>query len=179
MPELHRSDTPRARRPSLTVMSPDPHAAVLGAGGLIYDRVRLGWRVTVLVPNGTATRSLHILGAEVADLTAPPAELRETRTALLVAADLYADDRRVRSDVDSALATKTTEVLQWGRPFATAADGDRRDRLVAHRLSSAALAFKRQALLAAGLPNTLLDPTEQFSTRCALDVLARELDVAG
>lgn len=52
-------------------------------------------------------------------------------------------------------------------------------RSVTHRLSGAALAFKAHALLAADLPATPVASTEVFRTTCALDVIARELDVAG
>lgn len=157
-------------RPYLAVLAADAHDVVESAGGLICDRVRQGWRVTIRVPAGADMRPLRVLGADIED----GAPERDLRTALLTSAALYTTDRSIRSEVDAALATKTTEVLLWG----TAADLGA-VRSVTHRLSGAALAFKFQALLAAALPAAAVEPTEAFRTACALDVIARELDVAG
>lgn len=157
-------------RPYLTVLAADPCAVVESAGGLIYDRVRQGWRVTIHVPAGADTLPLRVLGADI-DNGAPE---RDLRTAVLTSAELYTTDRCIRSEVEAALATKTTEVLLWG----TAADLGAL-RSVTHRLSAAALAFKARALLSAALPATTVEPTEAFRTACALDVIARGLDVAG
>ena len=170
------NDRPVARRPSLSVMSTDAVDVVRSAGGLVFDRVRLGWRVIVSIPAGTDTRALRILGAEVADLQEPIDGHREHRSALVASATLYADDAAVRSEVESALATKTTEVLIWGPTLPSALD--RGSRSVSYRLSSAARVFKAQALIATGGPDEV-EPTELFRTKCAPDVIARELDVAG
>jgi hypothetical protein len=170
------TDRLAAQRPYLCVLSPNAVDAVRSAGGLICDRVRLGWRVTVLVPASEDTLSLRILGAEVADIDAPPDGLRDRRSALVASGALYANDRVARSEVDSALATRTTEVLVWGA--AMPAELDRGAKAVSYRLSSAARAFKTQALIAAGLPADGI-VTETFRTKCALELIARELDVAG
>lgn len=165
-------DKPTVRRPYLAIVATDPSDVVANAGGLICDRVQQGWRVLVLLPAGTDTRALRILGADTAPLQSPPDDLREARTALMTSATLYAGDRTVRSDVDSALATKSTEVLMWGTRSLANATG------VSHRLSAAAVAFKTHALRAAALPERV-GSTESFHTKCAPDVIARELDVAG
>ena len=165
-----------AQRPCVSVLSTDVVDVVRSAGGLICDRVRLGWRVTVLIPAGEDTRSLRILGADVTDIDAPPDGLRDRRSALVASAALYSNDRAARSEVESALATKTTEVLVWGAALPT--ELDHGSKAVSYRLSSAAQAFKAQALIALGLP--LEDSsTEIFRTKCARDLIARELDVAG
>ena len=166
------TDTPAIQRPHLTVIAADAADVVASAGGLICDRVRQGWRVVVRIPVGLHTRSLRILGATVVGEAAD--EDRSTHAALLTSTTLYARDRAIRSEVDSAVATKTTEVLLWGATSDLVAA-----RSVTHRLSAAALAFKAHALLAAKLPPHTVEPTEAFRTTCALDVLARELDVAG
>jgi hypothetical protein len=166
-----------ALRPGLLVMSKDVPDAVHGVGGLIFDRARLGWQVTVLVPVGADARPLGILGAEVAEHPATPGAHWQRRTALVASTALYIDDRRARSEVESALATRATEVLVWGRALPGALD--RGSRSVTYRLSVAARAFKAQALLAAGLPIEHMEPVETFRTTCAPEVLAREFDVAG
>jgi hypothetical protein len=170
-------DDTSALRPGLVVMSKDVADAVRGAGGLIFDRARQGWHVTVLVPAGADVRPLGILGADVADIAATPGGHRQRRTALVVSSALYIDNRRARSEAESALATRATEVLVWGRALPSGLD--RRSRSVTYRLSGAARAFKAQALLAAGLLIDRADPVETFHTKCAPEVLAGEFDVAG
>lgn len=165
-------DKPTVQRPYLVVVATDPSDVVANAGGLICDRVQQGWRVVVLTSAGADTRALRILGADIAPRESPPDDVREARTALMTSASLYAGDRTVRSDVDSALATKSTEVLMWGARSLAGATG------VSHRLSAAAVAFKAHALRAADLPERV-ESTESFHTKCAPDVIARELDVAG
>jgi hypothetical protein len=58
------------------------------------------------------------------------------------------------------------------------AELDRGAKVVSYRLSSAARAFKTQALIAAGLSTDGIG-TETFRTKCAVELIARELDVAG
>ena len=157
-------------------MSADAADVVGCAGGLIFDRVRLGWLVTVLIPAGSDSRPLQILGAEVADIDAQ-AVPDEHRSALLASCALLVEDGNARSEVEAALATKTTEVLMWGRALPAGLDRD--GKSVTYRLSSAARAFKTQALIAAGLPIERMEPIEAYRTTCTLDLIARELDVAG
>jgi hypothetical protein len=170
-------DDTSALRPGLLVLSKNVADAVHGVGGLIFDRARLGWQVTVLVPAGADAGPLGILGAEVAEIGATSGGHRQRRTALVASSALYIDDRRTRSEVESALATRATEVLVWGRALPSGLD--RGSRSVTYRLSGAARAFKAQALLAAGLLIDHVEPVETFRTKCAPEVLAREFDVAG
>jgi hypothetical protein len=170
-------DDTSALRPGLVVMSKNVADAVQGTGGLIFDRARLGWHVMVLVPTGADARPLAILGAEVADMAEVTSRPRQHPTALVASSALYVDDRLVRSDVESALSTRTTEVLVWGRPLPSGLERD--SRSVTYRLSAAARVFKAHAMIAAGLATDGMEPVETFRTTCALNVLARELDVAG
>lgn len=166
-----------ARWPTLSVMSTGVADTVRFAGGLIFDRVKVGWRVTVLLPPGEDTRALRILGADVADIAAPPAELRNNRTALAASAAMYARDAYTRSEVMAALATKTTEVIVWGATLSD--DIERGNRSISYRLSRAALAFKSHALTAAGVDALSIESTETFRTTCARHVIAPDLNVAG
>jgi hypothetical protein len=166
-----------ARWPTLSVMSTGVADTVRFAGGLIFDRVKVGWRVTVLLPVGEDTRALRILGADVADIAVPPAELRDIRTALAASAAMYACDASTRSEVMTALATKTTEVIVWGAALSD--DIEHGSRLISYRLSRAALAFKSHALAAAGLDPLSIESTETFRTTCARNVIAPDLNVAG
>jgi hypothetical protein len=165
-----------ARAPFLRVMAPSVADAVQSAGGLVFDRVRLGWRVIVLVPGTEDTRALRVLGVEVGDHTADPlaADPLDGPTAGAAAAAMYASDLATRSAVDAALATKSTEVIVWGS--AEHLDGD--SSVVSYHLSRAAQVFKAHALIAAGLAEAV-EPTETFWTSCASNVIASDLTVAG
>jgi hypothetical protein len=171
------SDRVAAQRPFLSVMSTSVDDAVRFAGGLIFDRVKFGWRVIVLLPAGEDTRPLRILGADIADVAAPPTELREHRTALAASATMCAHDASTRSEVATALATKTTEVIVWGAAIPD--DLERGSRMISYRLSSAALAFKCHAMTAASLDPLSIEPTEIFRTTCAPHVMAPDLNGAG
>ena len=166
-------DRTAVQRPYLVVVASDCRDVVVHAGGLICDRVRQGWRVVILTAADVETHPLRILGADIAPHDAPPDGLKEARTALMTSAALYATDRGVRSDVDSALAAKSVEVLLWGSAPAAGT------RAVAHRLTAAATAFKTHALAAAEASGQPVEAVESFHTRCAPEVIARELDVAG
>lgn len=60
-------DRPAVLRPYLTVIATDARDVVDSAGGLICDRVRQGWRVTIHVATNTDTRPLRVLGADLVD----------------------------------------------------------------------------------------------------------------
>jgi hypothetical protein len=160
-----------ARAPFLRVMAPTVADVVRSAGGLVFDRVRLGWRVVVVVPGDEDTRALRVLGAEVGGQSADPAD---PPTALAAAGTLYTGDPLTRSEVDAALATKSIEAIVWGSAEDLA--GDR--SAVSYQLSRAAQVFKAHALAAAGVVEPV-QPTETFWTSCAAHVIASDLTVAG
>jgi hypothetical protein len=165
-----------ARAPFLRVIAPTVADVVRSAGGLAFDRVRLGWRVVVVVPGRVVlgdddTRALRVLGVEIGGQSADPAD---PPTALAAAGTLYAADPVTRSEVDAALATKSTEAIVWGSAEDLA--GDR--SVVSYQLSRAAQVFKAHALAAAGVVEPV-QPTEAFWTSCAAHVIASDLTVAG
>jgi hypothetical protein len=162
-----------ARAPFLRVMAPTVADAVRSAGGLVFDRVRLGWRVVVLVPGDDDARALRVLGVEV-EVGDQTADSPDRPTALAVADTMYAGDPATRSEMDAALATKSTEVIVWGS--ADYLDGDR--SVVSYQLSRAAQVFKAHALIAAGVAEPV-EPVETFWTSCASHVIASDLTVAG
>ncbi|POX91308.1 hypothetical protein C3477_07320 [Mycobacterium kansasii] len=123
------------------------------AGGWLYDRVTAGWEVTVLLPRGDGTRPLQILGARAADLETGLTESRPWGTrgqSLAVSAGAFAADDRVRDLVLEALEHRSGEVALWGDEWPWGLN--RTISPVQHVLSSAARAFKCQALKAAGIP---------------------------
>ncbi len=135
-------------------------ADVVGSiGGWLYDRVRAGWDVNVLLPQECDNRPLQILGVRAADLD-PQLLAGSTECAargLAVSADMFAGDGRIRHEVLTALDRWMTEVTLWHEDWPL--NIEHRTATVQHMLSGAARAFKRHALAAAGLPGEV-GPTE-------------------
>jgi hypothetical protein len=133
----------------LDVVAANAADAVRFAGGWMYDRVMAGWDVTVLLADSSDVRPLHVLGVATTDLESALAlwEERPHPQTVAVAADLFASDERVRRGVLGALEQGFTEVTLWGDTWP--AELDDSVGPVAHQLSAAARAFKRQALTAA------------------------------
>lgn len=133
-------------------------------GGWLFDRVMAGWDVTVIVAEFPDGRPVQILGADTLDLesTLASMEYRPRPQAVAVASDLFGSDLRVRNGVLQALGYGLTEVTFWGstRP---AEFGHRVDP-VQYQLSSAARAFKVQALMAAAAPVASAGSAETFLT---------------
>jgi hypothetical protein len=143
----------------LDVVASSPADVVCSVGGWLYDRVRAGWEVNVLLPQRCDSRPLQILGMQAADLDSqiPPTSTGCAARGLAVSADMFASDVRIRQEVLNALDRWMTEVTLWhdGWPLAVG----HRTTTVQHVLSGAARAFKRHALTAAGIPGTV-GPTE-------------------
>jgi hypothetical protein len=143
----------------LDVVASSPADVVCSVGGWLYDRVRAGWEVNVLLPQQCDTRPLQILGMHVAELDSqiPAAGTECAARGLAVSAEMFTSDIRIRQEVFKALDLWMTEVTLWhdGWPLAVG----HRTTMVQHVLSGAARAFKRHALTAAGIPDTV-GPTE-------------------
>lgn len=143
----------------LDVIASSPADVVCSVGGWLYDRVRAGWDVTVLLPQHCESRPLQILGMHAAPLDAQalPVSTEHAARGLAVSAEMYAADARIKQAVLSALDRWMTEVTLWHDDWPLAVG--HRTTPVQHVLSSAARAFKRHALAAAGIPGTV-GPTE-------------------
>lgn len=148
----------------LTVVATAATDVVAGAGGWLFDRVRAGWKVSVIVPATCDARPLEILGVRVYTAGRDARDLPAEPAALAVPARLFETDQRLRRHVTGALQRGTAEVTMWG-DCATADVGYRVER-TQYRLSPAARAFKTHALAAAGI-STAAAPVEQFHS-CAL-----------
>jgi hypothetical protein len=143
----------------LDVVAASPADVVRSAGGWLYDRVRAGWDVTVLLPQQCDTRPLQILGVQAAELDCrvPPASAECAARGLAVSAEMFASDLRIRDEVLKALDRWMTEVTLWHDDWPLAVG--HRTTTVQHVLSAAARAFKRHALTAAGISDAV-GPTE-------------------
>ena len=120
-------------------------------GGWLCDRVRAGWDVHVLLAQECDHRPLHILGMHAVDLD-PHILAASTECAargLAVSADMFAADAHIRHEVLAALDRWMTEVTLWQDDWPLTVG--HRTTTVQHVLSSAARAFKRHALEAAGV----------------------------
>lgn len=140
----------RYPKPGMAVIAPSIAAAVRFAGGWLVDQGLAGWEVSVLTPDHGDPRPLRILGARARHLEpalAAPAAPGQCLRAVLIAADLYDSDARVRRMALRAYQASSAEVRLWGdmRP-AHLGPGT---RPVRHQLSLAARAFKAHAMAAA------------------------------
>jgi hypothetical protein len=130
----------------LDVVAASPADVVCSVGGWLYDRAGAGWKVNVLLSQRCNIRPLQILGAQVADLDS---QFAPTSMGLAVSAEVFASNPDIREQVLKALDHRMTELTLWhdGWPLAVG----HRMTPVQHVLSSAARAFKRHALVAAGI----------------------------
>ena len=104
----------RATRHRLAVLAADAADAVTAAGGLIFDRVSAGWDVRVFLAECSDPRSLHILGVDARELSEGITSADPWPDAIVVAAELYADEVRVRRYVGTASRHHCSEVAMWG-----------------------------------------------------------------
>jgi hypothetical protein len=150
-------------KPRMAVIAPSTTELVRFAGGWLVDQGLAGWEVNVLTADHGDLRPLHILGARGHDLEpvlASPVALGQCLRAVVISADLYDSDARVRRMARNAREARSADVRLWGdvRPTGLGRGG----RPVRHRLSLAARAFKAQALAAACIPDEAVTDVEVF-----------------
>ena len=143
----------------LDVIASSTADVVCSVGGWLYDRVRAGWKVNVLLPQHCDSRPLEILGmrAVALDEQAPLAGSEHEVRGLAVSAEMYAADARIQRALHCALDRWMTEVTLWHDDWPLAVGN--RTTPVHHVLSGAARAFKRHAQAAAAVTGTV-GPTE-------------------
>ncbi|WP_159228940.1 hypothetical protein [Mycolicibacterium vanbaalenii] len=149
----------------LTAVAADVEDVVRHAGGWLCDRARAGWQVTVLVPPGSDTRALTILGVGVGSWEPGASALgSEPPAAVAVGAGVLCRHEDLRREVLGTVEVESSEVTVWGEapPFTT----DLRFGRVHHPLSVAAQAFKARALSQCDSAGTA-PAVEQFLS-CAL-----------
>lgn len=146
----------------MVVVCDDVADVVDSAGGWLFDRGMAGCQLTVLLNGQTDDRALRILGAQTIDLhSALVSEVSSGRPeTLVVAANLFRRDARVRRRVLETIGDGLTRVMMWGDIRSTEFDG--LVTPVEHRLSTAARAFKKAALAAAGVCPASAGQVEMF-----------------
>jgi hypothetical protein len=146
----------------MTAIAPSAAEAVRYAGGWLFDQAMAGWDVTVVTAEAGDPRPLDILGvrARTFDAAFAAPALGPCLQALVLRADLYRDDERVRRLVLAAAEAGRAEIRLWGEVWPADLDGS--GDPVSHRLTLAARAFKAQALAAADLRGAPAAETEVF-----------------
>lgn len=147
--------------------------AVRCAGGLMFDRRRMGWRVSVVTNDTAHCRALTILGAHLE----MPGEGDEALVGqdrivrcLVLAPDLCTTDPSIV--LKRGLLQGYSELLLWHRDVDSELAGPLRP--VRHGLSAAARTFKAQALRSIGT-DVRVDPAEQFWAADGLDSASSNL----
>jgi hypothetical protein len=145
----------------LHVLAPNLPETIQFAGGWIFDMVRMGWSVSVAVPQHSDDRAIRILGATAVECDSMLQTVDGCGpTALAVATALYDQEERVGQVARALLARGNPRLMMWGdEPLPKAL----RHLLgpAEHRLSTAARCFKAHALPAAEAAPVLGD-TEVF-----------------
>jgi hypothetical protein len=143
---------------TVTVITHDAEDAVRAAGGWMLDRVRAGWRVRAVVPEGSDVRGLEILGVNATFFDGRPDSSLLSAVPATVATAAETFDHPIGTRIEALARDYDIEVAVWG-------EGELRSTLpfddVRHRLSSAAATFKARALVASAPPATI-GPYEFF-----------------
>jgi hypothetical protein len=153
---INRRDTrapwdEHASRYRLHVAAPNVVDLITAAGGWLADRAMAGWEVTGFIADLHDDRPLQILGVDPVQFH-PALDLRDLCAAdsLAISPDLFIQESRIRMRVSRAATLGKTEILFMGEAIPAGAWG--KPTRVKHQCSTAAVAFKRHALAAAGLP---------------------------
>ena len=153
----------------MAAIAPTAADAIGSAGGWLFDQALAGWDVTVITAERADCRPLRILGVRDHTLESVLSYQGDGSclSAIAFSAAMFASDERVRRIVLAAVEAGVPELRFWGDTDVTGAglggtglDGPA--SLVAHRLSSAARAFKAQALAAAAVRGQSPADTEVF-----------------
>lgn len=138
----------RGTKHRLVVLAGEAPDTIASAGGLIFDRAAAGWDVDVHLPEDIDDRAFRILGVRTS-LLRHGADGTSQPDCILIAGSLYQEDRTTRRLFQKAATTDGTEAALWGADWPMELGPG--IGVVEHRLSLAALAFKSEAMKAAGL----------------------------
>ncbi len=150
----------RATRPRLLVLGDNESEVVGAAGGLIFDWSSGGWDVVVCLAASGDERPLRILGVTSTSVTSFDT-LREGAQwpdAIIVSPHVYRDNIAVRDYFTRALLRSQATAAMFGDEWPVGLG--KNIGQVAYQLGPAARAFKRQAMLAAGLTPTVVAAVE-------------------
>lgn len=131
---------------------------VKNAGGWLFDRMMAGWEVNVFLEEDTDTRPLRILGLR--PIQAEPGRLKRVESRAVVASSENVQTSKSLTDLVNRALMMQSEVTLWGSvaPASITYEASR----IEYRMSSAALAFKAQAMLAASIGDGRIPSIERF-----------------
>jgi hypothetical protein len=140
-------------RPTLVVVGEDVGDVLGAAGGWIADQVWAGWIARAGVRSRGHETALRVVGADCASINEITADHRRPLHphAIAVSADSCRRDEHIRRWVINQAAAAGGEVRMWGAHIFD--EFQLATKVIEHRLSRAALQFKRQALVTAGIPD--------------------------
>jgi hypothetical protein len=149
-------------RPRVVALGESTADLVGFAGGWLFDLAAAGWEVSALVSTRSGDLALRILGARPMDLdTALASEVHTVAPDVLaLSVALYRDDAAIRQVVLEILNDGMTNVLLWGNRCPAELDG--LVKVIEHRVSAAAQAFKSQAVAMACGGSESAGATEGF-----------------
>jgi hypothetical protein len=146
--------------PRILVLAPSGSDVVLYLGGWLFDWILAGWKATVLTAEPCDDRPLRILGAASGRLV-PKAVTLAVRSSSLVAVEATLSEAgpEVGELMNTLAGREGPLVWLWGATCRHHEDDQ--GQTIRHRPSSAAKAFKIQALSALDLQDReLVDPEE-------------------
>jgi hypothetical protein len=147
----------------LNVFATGADEVVCGIGGWLCDLSLAGWAVTVTFRDACDDRPLRILGARVATdcslRSALPHIVANTHGAMAISSALLDGASADGHSVDAALRSSRHSCV-WGQP--SQVPDTLELRFTRYQPSAAALAFKAQAVLAAGLGGSPIGTTEKL-----------------
>lgn len=159
--------------------------AVRHAGGLMFDRGRMGWRISVVTDDTAHCRALTILGVhrELPGARDESFSGRDRVIRCLVLPVDFCTTNTPAIAAKSATSQGASELLLWGGDVDSDLAGPLRP--VRHELSAAARTFKSQALRSIGTDDRV-ESAEEFwaadglgSASCKLNLRASPSVVGG
>lgn len=145
---------------TIEIAAPDVASVVSGAGGLLFDRGRVGWKVRVVLGAVENVQPLRILACIETPSSSLQRFYKEPRSSTLaIHGDLLTSNPAARDLVMKAIRRAGSEVIVFGEHLP---DLGEYVTEVSYPLGAAARAFKRQAQHAAGVGRERVGETEIF-----------------
>ncbi|PXX01617.1 hypothetical protein [Mycolicibacterium moriokaense] len=145
---------------TIEIAAPDVASLVSGAGGLLFDRGRVGWKVRVVLGAVENVQPLRILACIETPCWSLQRLRREPRSSTLaIHGDLLTSNPATRDVVMKAIRRAGSEVIVFGERLPDLGESVTE---VSYPLGAAARAFKRQAQHAAGAGRGRVGETEVF-----------------
>ena len=144
----------------LHVVAPRANDVVIGIGAWLFDQVRSGWTISVMLSEPVGPKGLRVLGTEATAIDPMSWACKDSAHVIATEIELYKSDAALRRHVDRASRDSQKEVLLWGST--THARWPQASLAVRYDPSRAACIFKTHAVTAAGLSPGSVATEETF-----------------